>query len=257
MIPKKIHYCWFGRNPLPKEVKEYIKSWKKYCPDYEIIEWNEENYNVKKCKFLEEAYKEKKWAFVSDYARLDIIYNNGGIYLDTDVEVIKSLDSLLQNEAFMGFENGNRINTGIGFGANKHNKIIKENLEYYNSLDTVDFTGNLGNIICNVITTNILKKHGLVVNDKKQIIENVVIYPTEFMCPMDYETGNIEITKNTYTIHHYSMSWLDKRDKNWHRIQQKLSRVIGIKAATKIVRLSKKPGNAIKKIRRRLRKCKR
>ena len=116
MIPKIIHYCWFGGNPLPELAQKCIASWKKYCPDYEIIEWNEANYDVSKCAYMKEAYQAKKWGFVPDYARFDIIHNHGGIYLDTDVEIIRSLDGLLENRAFMGFESENYVNPGLIIG---------------------------------------------------------------------------------------------------------------------------------------------
>lgn len=131
MIPKKIHYCWFGKNPLPNEVKKCIESWKLFCPDYEIIEWNEENYDVFKIDYMAEAYKAEKYAFVSDYARLDIIYNNGGIYLDTDVELIRPLDDLLHHSCYLGMELPGRVATGLGFGAVKGNNFLYENMKYY------------------------------------------------------------------------------------------------------------------------------
>ena len=119
MIPKKIHYCWFGGNPLPELAIKCLESWKKYCPDYEIIEWNETNFNLDSCEYVREAYQAKKWAFVSDYARLKVVYDNGGIYLDTDVELIKSLDRLLKNKSFFGTETTGVVATGLGFGAEK------------------------------------------------------------------------------------------------------------------------------------------
>ena len=131
MIPKVIHYCWFGGNPMPKLAKKCIKSWKKYLPDYEIIEWNESNFDINCCNYVKEAYQEQKFAYVSDYARLKIIYDNGGIYLDIDVEIIKPLDDLLKYDSFFGFENPEFIATGLGFGAVKHNKIVKQMMDEY------------------------------------------------------------------------------------------------------------------------------
>ena len=125
MIPKKIHYCWFGNNSMPDEYIKYIDGWKKLCPDYSIIRWDESNYDVNKHPFISKAYKDRKWAFVSDYARLDIIYNNGGIYLDTDVQLIKNIDELRRFRAYVGFEAESFINTGLGFGAEKGNIFIK------------------------------------------------------------------------------------------------------------------------------------
>ena len=126
MIPKIIHYCWFGGNEIPENDKKCIESWKKYCPDYKIIRWDESNYDYKKNSYMREAYEAKKWGFVPDYARLDIIYNYGGIYLDTDVELLKSLDEILDCEGFFGFESENLVNLGLGFGAVKGNEIIRD-----------------------------------------------------------------------------------------------------------------------------------
>ena len=131
-IPKKIHYCWFGKNPMPDEFERNIESWKEMCPKYEIIKWDETNYDVSKNLYMKQAYEQKKWGFVSDYARLDIIENEGGIYLDTDVKVIKPLDDLLKCKSFMGFIDNNMVALGLGFGAVKHNLLIKELRDYYN-----------------------------------------------------------------------------------------------------------------------------
>ena len=132
-IPKVIHYCWFGKGEMPKLAKKCIKSWKKYCPDYEIICHNEDNFDCFQNRYMSEAYQAKKWAFVSDYARLKIIYDNGGIYLDTDVEIIKPIDDLLRNKGFMGFDEKGIVATGLGFGAEKGNEIIGEFLKDYNN----------------------------------------------------------------------------------------------------------------------------
>ena len=135
MIPKKIHYCWFSGNKMPKEFEAYIASWKKNCPDYEIIRWDETNYDVSRNTYMKDAYKEKRWGFVPDYARFDIIYQEGGIYLDTDVELLKSLDPLLDNPCFLGFEDKNHINPGLGFGAERGNPVIKALCDMYKQID--------------------------------------------------------------------------------------------------------------------------
>ena len=236
-IPKIIHYCWFGNNPLPDDYKKNIESWKKYMPDYKIVCWNESNYDINKCQFIKEAYENKKWAFVTDYARLDIIYNKGGIYLDTDVEVLKSFDDLLVNDAFMGFETSGFVNTGIGFGAKKGNNtsFIKNNGE-------LDLTG------CPIITTNILKKHNLNVNMTTQNIDGLIIFSPEYFCPLNYDNGNLNITSNTYSIHKYSMSWFNEKEKRYHLIEQKLSRILGIKMSKRIIFILRIPERAINKI---------
>ena len=247
-IPKIIHYCWFGKNLYSEDVIKCIESWKKYLPEYEIKKWDESNYDVNKCQFIKEAYEQKKWAFVSDYARLDIIYNYGGIYLDTDVEVIKSFDDLLDNEAFFGFELSTYINSGLGFGAKKKNNIIKENFEYYNNLKFINEDGTLNMINCPSITTNIFKKYGVKLNNKFQVINNVAIYPPEYFCPMSYYTGELNITENTHSIHRYSMSWLDEKTKRWKRREQKLARIIGIKLSKAIIKILSAPSKIKGKI---------
>ena len=131
MIPKVIHYCWFGKGKYPKIVKQCISSWERYCPDYQLKLWNEENYDINQCDFLKEAYSSKNWAFVSDYARLDIIYHEGGIYLDTDVELVKSLDDLLAYDCFLASDGSAGINTGLGFGAVRNHPTIKSMLDKY------------------------------------------------------------------------------------------------------------------------------
>lgn len=207
MIPKKIHYCWFGGNPLPKEALRCIESWKKYCPDYEIIEWNESNYNIEKNEYVKYTYQNKKYAFLTDYVRLDIIYNEGGIYLDTDVELLKNLDDLLENEGYIGMEQVGTINTGQGFGAIKHHPFVKTNKEFYENCKFIDENGNFIRNICVPITTSILNKKGL---KHENIIQNVFkmkIYPVEYFCPKVMGTNKIKITSNTYSIHHFESSW--------------------------------------------------
>ncbi|CYW30854.1 glycosyltransferase family 32 protein [Streptococcus suis] len=200
MIPKVIHYCWFGGNPLPESVKKCIESWKKYCPEYEIIEWNDSNYDVAKNDYLRKMYSQRKYAFVSDFARLDIIYHYGGIYLDTDVELIKNLDSLLFQECYMGCELPGEVNTGLGFGAQKGHEFLLENLSAYLNEEADGKT-------CVEVTTALLKKRGLNANQEIQEIESVIVYPSEYFCPLNMGTNKLLITDATYSIHHYDSSW--------------------------------------------------
>lgn len=206
MIPKIIHYCWFGNTPLPDEALKCINSWRKFCPDYKIIEWNESNYDINKIPYVKEAYSEKKFAFVTDVARLDIIYNEGGLYLDTDVEILKSFDDLLVHKAFMGMETIGRVNTGLGFGAERHNSFVKSNLDLYNKVIFGDM------MTCVSYTTKLLVDLGLQKINELQIIDELVILPTDYLCPLSLESMKLNITNNTYSIHHYDMSWKDKRD---------------------------------------------
>lgn len=230
MIPKKIHYCWFGGNPKSKLIKKCIKSWKKHCPDYEIIEWNENNFDVNCCDYVKEAFEAKKWAFLTDYARLWILYNHGGIYLDTDVELIKPIDDLLKLDGFMGFDEKGIVATGLGFGAQKGNKIVSEFLKDYDNIPFALPDGSYDLTPCPDRNTESLKRLGMDVNNKNQKFMDMTFLPSEFLCPMDYYTGKKTITENTYSIHHYSASWTSKVTKRTTRIK----RIIGVKMYNKL-----------------------
>lgn len=213
MIPKKIHYCWVGNTEKPASVLYCIESWKKYCPDYEIIEWNESNYDFKKNGYMKEAYEAKKWGFVPDYARLDIIYQNGGIYLDTDVELIKSLDDLLDNHGFFGFEDTGEKNyfvaCGLGFGAEGHNELIKKLRDYYDDLSFKNEDGTLNLTPAPRHNEKVFKEHGVIMNNMFQNIKGNIFYPAEYFCPKIFKTGKTTITELTHSIHHFSASWMD------------------------------------------------
>ena len=226
-IPKIIHYCWFGDNPMPDSAITCIESWKKMCPDYKIKIWNEDNYDISKCKFMKEAYEEKKYAFVADYARLDIIYNYGGIYLDTDVEVIKSFDFLLNYKGFASFDDDSLINTGLGFGAVEKCYFIKENLEAYHNLSFAEYLNKLNSITCPTITTKVMEKYGLILNGKTQIIDDFIFLSKDYMCPLNFYNGNLTISPNTISIHKFSMSWMSEKDVLWHEYNSKLNRILG------------------------------
>ncbi|MCI8663648.1 MAG: glycosyl transferase [Hungatella sp.] len=212
-IPKKIHYCWFGKGELPEKVKKCIESWKKNCPDYEIIEWNELNYDVNKIQYTKQAYDNKKWAFVSDYARLDIIFCYGGFYLDTDVELIKSLDDLRQNDLFFALEQDCNINSGLGFGAIENHKVIKNLRDLYLKLLFINLDGSLNLKPCTSYTTDWFVERGYVKKDKMQIVAGAVILPSGYFCPMEYKTGKMIITKDTHGIHWYDGSWTSIDDR--------------------------------------------
>ena len=223
-IPKLIHYCWFGGSELSAMAEKCISSWKKYFPDYEIIQWNESNFDITQNQYIRDAYKEKKWAHVSDFARLAVLYEYGGIYFDTDVEVIKSFDSLLLHGPFCGFEReGSNIALGLGFGVEKHNPIIKEILDSYSQSSFYDDKGNIEcyNTIV-VRTTKVFLKHGLRNEDITQSIDGFNVYPKEYFNPMCYETGKLYISENTYSIHWYEGTWLPKSDLHIHEMEQKI-----------------------------------
>lgn len=218
MIPKTIHYCWFGGNPKSKLIKKCIKSWKKYCPDYEIKEWNERNFNVNINDYVKEAYQEKKWAFVSDYARLWIVYNYGGIYLDTDVELIRSLNNLLDNKSFFGSEDNQHINTGLGFGAEKNNVLVKKMMDDYANIHFIDEKGSYDLLPCPKRNTLSIQKM-LPLDNFDKIIKSKygVIYPKEYFCPLNYYTREMKKTKNTYSIHWFDASWYNSKQKKLYK----------------------------------------
>lgn len=233
MIPKKIHYCWFGKNPLPKLALKCIRSWKKYLPDYEIIEWNEDNFDVNICPYTKEAYQAKKYAFVSDYARFWILYNYGGIYFDTDVEVIKSLDKILVNGPFMACEENlpsalssyPLIAPGLGLAIEAHHPIYKQIIEEYNQKHFLTKDGKKNETTVVYYITNIFIKNGLKQNSDIQKIQGITIYPPEYFCPKSYVDRKIRITPNTVCIHHYDGSWISKRRK----FKDFIKRLIGYK----------------------------
>lgn len=215
MIPRIIHYCWFGKGPKPKLAKKCIKSWKKYCPDYQIIEWNEDNIDFSTMpNYVAESYDAKKWGFVPDYIRLWIIYNNGGIYLDTDVEIIKSFDSLLSLNGFVGFESDSNINFGSGFGAGKGNLVIKTLMDSYQDMHFVNSDGSLNMTASPVLNTQTLcDEIGLIPNGKQQEIHGFTFFPMEYFCPLEPVHREMLKTPNTYSIHWYDASWFDEEMK--------------------------------------------
>lgn len=227
MIPKVIHYCWFGRTDKPKLAKKCIESWKKYCPNYKIQEWNEENFDITNSPYLLWCYDHKKWAFLSDYARLLILEQNGGVYLDTDVELIKSLDPLLQYDAYFGFQETNLIATGLGFGSKAHHKLIQDMMMYYQDLSSND-NGNYLLIPCPKVNTNILLSNGLIPNGKRQHIAGAEILPIDYLNPYDDKTGKLKITKNSYSIHWYGKSWMPNRKIFRSRVTRIIHRVFGV-----------------------------
>ena len=226
MIPKKIHYCWFGGNAKSKLAKKCIDSWKKYCPDYEIIEWNESNFDVTQNNYLKFCYENKKWAFLSDMARLMIVYSEGGIYFDTDVEMIKNIDFMLGYKAFFGFENRKYINTGLGFGAEVHYPVIKDMLKPYEELQmSKDLSYPL--VTGPQLNTAALKKWGLQLTGEKQYLKDMIILPADYMNPYDDPTGMLKKTENTLTIHWYSKSWLDRKSIVKSKITRPFHRIFG------------------------------
>ncbi len=222
LIPKKIHYCWFGGKPIPDRNLQWMESWKKYCPDYEIIRWDENNYDVTKNQYMHEAYRAAKWGFVPDYARLDIIYNEGGIYLDTDVEIIRNIDDLLYQKAFMGIDSSTLISLGLGFGAVVHHPLIKELLEEYRDRKFIRNDGSYDLTSCPSLQKEIFHNKGYINNGNYQIIDDVTVYPEKVLSGKCNLTGRVRPTGHTFMIHHYDGSWAPKEMKNRKVTEQKL-----------------------------------
>ena len=252
MIPKVIHYCWFGRNPLPESAKKCIASWRKHLPDYEIKEWNEDNFDVNIIPYTKEAYETKKYAFVSDYARFWILNHHGGIYFDTDVEVIRPMDEIIARGPFMGREAGAVIKDicdakvvgngsdtglgvapGLGLGVNPGLGLYKDFLDLYNTLKFRKEDGTLNTKTIVSYTTEILLKYGLDGNnDEPQEIAGVWIYPPDVFCPMDHTQANmLNITNRTVSIHHYDCSWINHNTLSYklHLLKNWLARRMGTK----------------------------
>lgn len=209
MIPKIIHYCWFGGKEKPEKVIKCIQSWKKYLPEYEIREWNEETFAINDYPYARYCYENEKWAFLSDFARLVIVEQCGGIYLDTDVEVVKSFDDLLDYEAFFGFESNEAINTGEGFGAVRGHKTVTAMKEVYLQM-LPDNAGCYPLKACPALNTQVLLPLGLMLNGERQKVAGAEIFPIEYFNPYDDPTGVLKITPNTFSIHWYSKSWIGK-----------------------------------------------
>ena len=207
MIPKIIHYCWFGRNPKPTSVLNNINTWKKIMPDYTFKEWNEDNFNINYNSFTKEAYKTKKFAFVSDVARLFALYNYGGIYLDTDIIVCKSLTPLLYEKSFMGYEANNLVGTGV-IGAEKGCIWIGQFLSLYNNHSFISWKGRLDLQPNTEKMIPLLKQRGCIFDNNEALLdEGIHIYPYEYFCAKNFATGIITRTDITYTIHDYSATW--------------------------------------------------
>ena len=237
MIPKNIHYCWFGGKPLPKSAEKCIASWKKYLPDYEIKRWDESNFDVNAIPYTREAYAACKFAFVSDYARFWILYHYGGVYFDTDVEVIRPIDDIINRGGFLGVESNRNgiytVNPGLGFAATQGTAVIGEMVNLYSTFHFINTDGasDLKNIV--EITTDYLSSKGLQNTDEIQDCCGFTIYPKDYFCPIDYDTRELKITENTRTIHHYAESWVPRST----RFKNALSRLFGKRFMSCLIRI--------------------
>lgn len=233
MIPKIIHYCWFGNKKINIKIKKYIKTWKKFFPDYEIIEWNEKNFDININNYVKEAYECKKYAFVSDYARLYALYNYGGIYFDTDVEVLRNFQELLKKDKdIFGFEVENHLMTAV-MVSRKESPIIKEFLEWYENKKFID-NGKTNLEPNTTILSNILSKKGIQLNNTVQELEDVIVYPLDYFSGYDIINLSLNISSNTYTIHHYAYSWGPIQRRVAYNLKKITSKILGVKIYDKI-----------------------
>ena len=232
MIPKVIHYIWLGGKELPPIAKKCIASWQKYCPDYEIKRWDETNLDLDKYQFVKDAMKAKKYAFASDVLRTDILYNNGGIYFDIDVELLKPIDDFLAHDCFMGFESAHSIAPGLVMGSVQGNEDLHNLLEIYRNLHFD--SNNLFDITVCEVFTKYYENLGLKRENTTQQIGNTVFYASEYFCPKSLSDGKIRKTKNTYSIHHYCASWVKKSIKLKSKIKQFIKRIMGEKLINKL-----------------------
>ncbi|MDO4782332.1 MAG: glycosyltransferase [Capnocytophaga felis] len=231
MIPKIIHYCWFGGKPKPELAEKCIVSWRKHLPNYEYIEWNENNFDFDKFPYAKEALEAKKYAYITDIVRLYVLKEFGGIYMDTDVEVLKPLDIFLNEPAFSGFESNKLLPTGI-MGAEKNSVWASEMLEYYNGRSFLSEEKHPILIPNTIIITDMMKAKGFFINNTYQKKEGyITFYPSEYFCPKDYISGKIHITENTYCIHHFSGSWLPRNRKVKDAILRFIDTLFGRKAS--------------------------
>lgn len=215
---------------MPALAEKCIESWKKYCPEYKIVCHNEENFDISENRYAREAYEAGKWAFVSDYVRLKVLYEEGGIYLDTDVELIKPLDALIEKSGYMGFDDNGIVSTGLGFACEKGNELIKALLDDYNEISFILPDGSYDLLPCPDRNTKVIQKLGLDITVQDQMFMGLRFLPEDYLCPMKYYTGRKKITKNTYSIHHFCASWTSPRAKRTLFIK----RIIGVKLYDKL-----------------------
>lgn len=229
MIPKTIHYIWFGGAPLSKLARRCIDSWKRHCPDYEIVRWDETTFDISENMYCQEACQVGKWAFASDYARLKVLFEHGGIYMDTDVEVLRSLDDFLTDQAFSGFESSSSVQTGI-MGAEAGNPFVRDLLARYKTRHFILEDGSLD------LTTNVTEitsesvRRGLELNNTYQVVDGFAFYPSDWFCPKDWRTKELKITANTHAIHHFDGSWVEPSKK----MKQRIKNLIGQKRINSI-----------------------
>ena len=235
MIPKVIHYCWFGRNPLPASAQKCLESWRRFFPDYEIKEWNEDNFDVNIIPYTQQAYEAKKYAFVSDYARFWILYHYGGLYFDTDVEVIKSFEDIVERGAFMGLEiDGTKIGTkiaiapGLGLGAEVGMPVYQEILNGFAKLDYYDAQGKRNNFSMIPMVTELFLQRGLIANRQIQQLYGITIYPQRFFNPYNSVNGKLQVVPETHSIHWYSATWMEPKRLWLFKIKRMIRKLLNV-----------------------------
>jgi hypothetical protein len=227
MIPKIIHCCWFGGKDKPELTKKCIESWRNNCPDYQIIEWNESNFDMNCCEYVRAAYLEQKWAFITDYVRLYVLYYYGGVYMDTDVEVLRPIDSFLNNVAFSGFQEETAIPTGI-MACEKGYKCFKDLLDEYHVRSFYLPNGQINSIANTQYITRYYLDKGLVLNNMYQKVDDFSLYPIDYFCAKSWATGIVNVTENTYTIHHFAGSWIDDESQKKRKARYYCEQHLGI-----------------------------
>lgn len=244
-MKKYIHYCWFGGKSLPKLAKKCIKSWKKYLPDYEIIEWNESNVDLKECAFIKEAYESKKWAFVADYVRTKALNEMGGIYFDTDMEVIKNIDFLFKNDTFLGVEDSGKIAVGVWYEKEAKSYLSTKLLKFYRSCDGFDSQNAYAYSIPKIIT-DLVVDDNFVIGSKKiqKLSHNIVIYPREYFYPYSYDRQDNVFTNNTCMIHYYDASWIPKAEQR----ENKIFRLLGKENGQRFINISREAKRNVKRL---------
>lgn len=234
LIPRIIHYCWFGKGEKPAIVKKCIASWKEKLPEYQIIEWNEDNVTISQNKYMREAYAEKKYAFVSDAVRVKALYEMGGFYLDTDVEVFKSFDELLNERCILGFEEGDYVATSF-MAAEPQHELIKEFYDLYTNISFYKKNGEINTYTNVKKLTDLLEKRGLLKNGQYQKIKgDIAVYPKEFFSPYDYVNCIYEYTENSFCVHHFYVSWMPVHTRVKKKIKSCVVKVIGKKNMVKL-----------------------
>lgn len=231
-IPKKIHYCWFGGKSLPENVRKCIRSWTKHCPDYELIQWNETNFDIECHPFVKAAYDAGAWAFVSDYARLKVIYENGGIYLDTDVELLKNPEFLLAYDFYIGVQQGEHLcNTGLGFGAVRSSPVVRKMLDVYEEINYTD--SRRKEIACPWLNSQVMTSLGYMYTDSPVEIDGIMVLPCRYLDPCSTGKSKNLLCDDTISIHHYSASWMPFSVK----IKRRIANFIGVDAVLKIKKI--------------------